>query len=83
MYYLTIDNIVFVNNREEKEIPIYSILTLNKIHVSKSSLNLNDMIFDINGSVGIIKEIKNNSCIILVVSLNKKSDNESSIMSFK
>lgn len=83
MYYLTIDNIVFVNNREEKEIPIYSILTLNKIHVSKSSLNLNDILFDINGSVGIIKEIKDNSCIILVVSLNKKSDNESSIMSFK
>lgn len=83
MYYLTTDNIVFVNNREEKEIPIYSILTLNKIHVSKSSLNLNDILFDINGSIGIIKEIKDNSCIILVVSLNKKSDNESSIMSFK
>lgn len=83
MYYLTTDNVVFVNNREEKEIPICAILTLNKIHVSKSSLNLNDVLFDINGSIGIIKEIKDNSCIILVVSLNKKSDNESSIMSFK
>ena len=81
MIYLLKDNIKFLKIREEKIIPIMSLTTTEKIHIS--TINVGDLIFDICGSIASVTEITSeNQCKVIVLSTNSNNDNNS-ISSFR
>ena len=75
MIYLLKDTIKFSEVREEKIIPLLSLTNTNKIHIS--SINVGDLIFDINGSIAsVIHNISEKECKVLVLTVNKNINND-------
>lgn len=75
MILLLNNNIKFTKCRENRTIDLMSLTTVNKIHITK--VNIGDMIYDVNGSVGtIIENISENACLVLVLSVNNTSNED-------
>ena len=75
MIYLLKDTIKFSEVREEKIIPLLSLTNTNKIHIS--SINVGDLIFDINGGIAsVIQNISEKECKVLVLTVNKNMNND-------
>ncbi len=75
MIYLLKDTIKFSEVREEKIIPLLSLTNTNKIHIS--SINVGDLIFDINGGIAsVIQNISEKECKVLVLTVNKNINND-------
>lgn len=76
MILLLNDSIKFTKCRENKLINVMSLTNVNKVHITK--VDIGDMIYDINGSVGIITDnnVSKNMCSVLVLSINNSSNND-------
>ena len=74
MILLLNDTIKFTKCRENKTISLMSLTSVNKIHIT--NVNIGDMIYDINGSVGTItnNDVSKNMCSVLVLSINNSSN---------
>ena len=74
MILLLNDTIKFTKCRENKIISLMSLTNVNKIHIT--NVNIGDMIYDINGSVGTItnNDVSKNMCSVLVLSINNSSN---------
>lgn len=85
MILLLNDTIKFTKCRENKIISLMSLTNVNKIHITK--VNIGDIIYDINGSVGTIinNDISKNMCSVLVLSINNSSNenNDDAIYSYR
>lgn len=84
MIYLLKDNIKFSKIREEKIIPIISLTNTRKIHIQ--NVNIGDLIFDIQGSIGSIIEIiseKECKAITLMVASFDDTTNHNIISSYR
>ena len=80
MVYLIKKDVKFLKIREEKIIPITSLTTLKKIHIS--SVNIGDLIFDEHGNIASVVEVTpEKNCKIMVLSVNNTDDN--SITSYR
>lgn len=81
MIYLLKNDIKFLKIREEKIIPIMSLVNVKKIHIS--SVNVGDLIFDDNGNIATITEVMpEKTCKIIVLSINSNK-NDNTITSFR
>lgn len=85
MILLLNDTIKFTKCRENKIISLMSLTNVNKIHITK--VNIGDIIYDINGSVGTIinNDVSKNMCSVLVLSINNSSNenNDDAIYSYR
>ena len=74
MILLLNDTIKFTKCRENKIINLMSLTNVNKLHITR--VNIGDMIYDINGSIGTItnNDISKNTCSVLVLSINNLSN---------
>lgn len=74
MILLLNDTIKFTKCRENKIISLMSLTNVNKIHIT--NVNIGDMIYDINGSIGTItnNDVSKNMCSVLVLSINNSSN---------
>jgi hypothetical protein len=80
--YLLKDNITFLKNREEKIIPIMSLTTVNKIHIT--SVMIGDLIFDVHGDIAtVIENISEKDCKIMVLTINENCNVNNVISSFR
>lgn len=71
MILLTNTRIQFNNVRDIHSIPYTSLQTVDLIHIK--SANKDDLVFDSNGSIGIILEAFESHCKLMVLSVNNNS----------
>lgn len=84
MIYLLKENIKFLENREERIIPIMYLTTIHNIHIR--TVNIGDLIFDVNGNIAVVNEIiSESSCKVMVLTLanNPNDIRDITISSFR